>query len=191
MQPENRHHGAVLRWPQHPRQNQRRLSCRPTRGSSLLGIRCSGVRSRVPRGCRHLSIALPYAFGFSKYIILHYRIDGPESVPPSYFFPFFVGSTVVRDANFKDLASAFGHLRYKLGLHSKPIFFDAKRLDDFTPEYFVTRFHVRKIQVREHVRQESEKPVSDHVPKINHAVRLASEKTRTENYIGAMFENRR
>jgi hypothetical protein len=63
-------------------------------------------------------------------------------------------------------------------------------MKEFAPKHFVTCLHVGEVQVGAHVGQQREKSVSHHMPKVNHAMRPASQESGTEHNVGAILQNR-
>ena len=68
-------------------------------------------------------------------------------------------------------------------LESKPILFDRDPGEQLPLESLVSRFHVREIQVGEHVRKERQQLVSKRMPEEEHAMRPRQE-SRTIDDIG-------
>src|SRR5256885_1207844 len=54
-------------------------------------------------------------------------------------------------------------------------------LNHVGPKCFVASFHVSQVQIGKHVREQCEKPVPNHVPEIENAVRMAAHETRSEH----------
>src|SRR5262245_5652980 len=73
---------------------------------------------------------------------------------------------------------------------SEAVLLEVERLKHFAPEHLVTRFHVGQVQVREHVRQQSEQAVSERMPKGKDAMAFAADEPRAVHDIGSSVENR-
>ena len=80
--------------------------------------------------------------------------EGPdrlESVPPCNFLAVFVGAPAVGNWVLVDPISLLGHLRRDFWLEVEAIGLDYDLFEDLSPKDLVTSFHVRQIQVSEHV----------------------------------------
>ena len=107
-------------------------------------------------------------------------VDGPEAILPADFLAFFKGSAVVGDTHFVDAdfgdAGNFGR---HLGFKAKALFGQMQRLHHFALEEFVAGFHIRQVQVGEHVGEEGEEFVAQGMPEKQDAVRVAAHEART------------
>jgi hypothetical protein len=79
-------------------------------------------------------------------------VKGADAVFPVYFFSFGVGSTVVGDAHLvePDLFY-FGEFKGHLGFETEPVFGEMDLLDDLGAEDLVTGFHIREVEVAQHI----------------------------------------
>ena len=75
-----------------------------------------------------------------------------ESIFPIDLFPFLVCPPVIRDANLINPDPGYpGDLGSHLRLKSEPLLAQVYLLDNFSPEKFITGFHIREIQVGKHI----------------------------------------
>jgi hypothetical protein len=109
-------------------------------------------------------------------------VDGAETVLPANFLALFKGSAVVGDAYFVD--ADFGDARNfgrHLGFKAKALFGQMQRLHHFALEELVAGFHIRQVQVGEHVGEEGEEFVAQGMPEKQDAVRVAAHEARSVN----------
>src|SRR6266478_2280078 len=127
----------------------------------------SRAKKRVPR--------------LGKKVVAQNRVDRVEAVLPADFFPFVISPAVVGNAYFVDAGLCFRQFRHHLRFKSKTIFPKIETLHQRRAERLVAGLKIGQVQIRKHVREERQKSVPDHVPKIKHSMRAASHKTRTQN----------
>src|SRR5580765_6815864 len=111
--------------------------------------------------------------------------DVPErgkSVSPGNFLSFRVGAARIGDRYFIDPQVSSGDFCSELRFESKTVRSKLHPLQYLASEHLVTGFHVRELQVREHVGEQRKKLVSGVVPKIVNPLR-PSKKPRTINDI--------
>ena len=97
-----------------------------------------------------------------------------EAVFPIHFFAFAISAAVVRNADFVDAASGFGQLGGDFRLETESVFAKIKALHQRRAKRFVARFQIGEVQIRKHVREQRQKSVPDHVPKIKNAMRATA-----------------
>ena len=112
-----------------------------------------------------------------------------HAVFPSDLFAFRVGAAVIADADLVNLALQLGDFRRDFGFEPEAVFLNLNGLNDLPPEQLVTGFHVREIEVREHVGKRGQHAIPDPVPIVENPVRLAARKARTEHDIGLVLEH--
>lgn len=81
------------------------------------------------------------------------------------FFAFFEGTAVVADSDLID--ADFGHagdLGSDFGLESEAIFAQLKRLNEVAAKELVACFHIREVQIGEHIGQEGEEFIAQRMP---------------------------
>ncbi len=83
--------------------------------------------------------------------ILHNAPQRSDTILPGDFFPLFLSASGVRDTYLKDPALKTGDLRDDLGLEAETILLDVDFVEDIACQNFVTAFHVRQIEIGEHV----------------------------------------
>jgi len=119
--------------------------------------------------------------------MLNNHINSSHAVTPSYLFSLFVRSAVIRNADLENSGAGFCYLRGNLGFKPKPVLFNGNAVQEFAAKHFVTCFHVSEIQVCKHVGQQREKPVSHHMPEVNHPMRSPAQEPGTEHNIGMIL----
>ena len=122
--------------------------------------------------------------------MLNNHINSSHAVTPSYLFSLFVRSAIIGNADLENSGAGFCYLRGNLGFKPKPVLLNGNAVQEFAAKHFVTCFHVSEIQVCKHVGQQREKPVSHHMPEVNHPMRPAAQEPGTEHNIGMILENR-
>src|SRR5262249_5491747 len=111
------------------------------------------------RSQRALSGAAPDA-------VLYDGVDGAHAVLPADLLPLFVGPAAVADRTLVDAQLHLGHLGGQLGLDAEAVLLDDDRLGDLAREGLVADLDVGEVEVVEHVRQQRQPAVDDHVPEI-------------------------
>ena len=117
-------------------------------------------------------------------VVLKDGVDGTKTIAPADFFTLGVGSAVVADPHLIDGAAQPGDFGGDFGLKPKAVFLQGDLFQDFPAEDFITGLHVGDIDVGQHVREQREETVADHVPEIDHAVRVGPHETRAKDDIG-------
>src|SRR4029077_2643992 len=110
----------------------------------------------------------------AKEVIFYDCINGSDSVLPANLLSLSVRPAVVGDAHFIDPGSSPRNLRDKLRFDTEPVLLDCDAIQVFAPKNFITRLHIGEVQVSKHVREQCEKSVSHHVPKVNHTMSSAA-----------------
>src|SRR5262249_37090714 len=116
-------------------------------------------------------------------------MNGRDSVLPTNLFALCVCTAVVRDSYFVNPCAGSGDLCDKFGFNPETIFLYCYTLQKIAAESFVTSLHIGEVQIGKHVRKQGEKSISHHMPKIDHPMRPASHKPRTEYDVGAIFQD--
>jgi len=136
-----------------------------------------------------LGVSLAKASALSKQVVLQDAVDSAKAVFPADFFAFFVGAPVVGNAHLINAAARLGDFGGNFWLKAKAVFLNADRLDDFAAKGFVAGFHVAKVNIGHHVRQQRQELVAHHVPKVDHAVGSAAHKARAKYHIGFALQD--
>ncbi len=92
-------------------------------------------------------------------VVMANAIEGPNAIPESYFFPFGIGAAIVRNAHLENAQAHLGYFGHNLRLKSEAILLDIDALNDVAAKYFVAAFHIRQIEVGEHVREDGKEVV--------------------------------
>jgi len=93
---------------------------------------------------------------------------GFETVLPADFFPFFVSPAVIGYADLVNAASFPGDFSGQFRFDAEAVLFEGNILNDVGSESFVTGFHIRQVQVREHVGKKCEHAVAHVMPEYSH-----------------------
>jgi hypothetical protein len=105
-------------------------------------------------------------------------IDGFETILPVDLLSLLVGPSIIRDAHFIDPDIGYlADLGRDLRFETKAFFLQVDRLYELRVEKLITRFHVRQIEIGEHVRKESEEFIPDGMPEKENSMRAATGKT--------------
>jgi hypothetical protein len=120
-----------------------------------------------------------------KHPILKDAIHCPQSVFPINFLSLGIRAPVIRYADFiypniRDAAYLDGYFRLK----SKAFLLQVERLNNVTTEKLVARFHVRHVEIAEHVTQPCEHFITYGMPEEKKTMWSASSETRTIDNIG-------
>src|SRR3990167_5228529 len=91
-------------------------------------------------------------------------IEGRDPVPPADLLALLVGPPGIRDGGLVYPVSRLRHLCRELRLKAEPVGCEPYIPYYFGPEGLVARLHVAQVYVCEHVREEREGLVADHVP---------------------------
>ena len=97
-------------------------------------------------------------------IVFDGAIEPSHSILPGDLFALCIGTTKVRNGNFIDVPSRLCYFGRHLGFKSKPIFLQVNGSQDLSLERLVASPYIRQIEIGQHVRDESEKFISDRVP---------------------------
>src|SRR5207248_5281454 len=138
----------------------------------------------------------PLLFSFStcclstKEVIFHDCIDRSDPIFPADFLSLSVGSAVIRDADLINPRSSPRNLRDKFGFDAEPFLLDSKAIQEFASKNLVTTLHIGQVQVGKHVREQCEKPVSDHMPEVNHTMSSAAREPGTKHHVSTILQDR-
>ena len=108
---------------------------------------------------------------------------------PGDFFPFFIGPAAVGNGHFIDPGSQFGDFGRELGFKAEAVRFQLNLIEKLTSEHLVTDFHVRQIQIVQHIGKQRQKFVAQIVPEKEHPVGTA-EKAGAIHDIGPVVHDR-
>src|SRR5262249_43985748 len=97
---------------------------------------------------------------------------------------------VVRDSDFVDSDSQSRKLDSDLGLEPESLLLQLDLAEDLTFEDLKSGLHVGEVEVGEHVRDQSEQPVPDRMPKEEDAMLLTGQKTRSVYDVGLPVDQR-
>ena len=113
-----------------------------------------------------------------------------QSVLHPDLFTFRVGSTVVADRHFVNYGIGFGNLGRHFDFDAETAGRDRHIADDVAAERLVSGFHIRHVQVRQHIRKHRQHIVGNIVVEVQHARCAAHHEARTIDDIGMAIENR-
>jgi len=113
--------------------------------------------------------------------------QGSDSIFPSDFFAFGIGSAVIGNAYFEYPHSQLGDFSCNFWFEAEAVFFDPDRLNNFPPESLVAGFHVGDVQICEHIREQSQDSISYAMPKVENPVSPTAHESGTENNVCAIF----
>src|SRR5213079_1724387 len=116
-------------------------------------------------------------------IVFKNRVNCPETILPADLLPFRVSPSAVRDSHFVHSAAFAGKLGDNFWLDAKTILFYLNRLNKWSAKGFVASFHVCQINVGEHVGEQCQKLVADHVPKEKNAMRSPTQEAGAQDGI--------
>src|SRR5260370_3990600 len=158
---------------------ERHKSCLRSRSAYADCVKVRGLK--VASAFRRWIRALKTRATTREKVVAQNRVDRVEAVLPADFFPFVISPAVVGNAYFVNAGLCFRQFRHHLRFKSKAIFPKIGTLHQRRAERFVAGLKIGQVQIRKHVREERQKSVPDHVPKIKHSMRVASHKTRTQS----------
>ena len=118
--------------------------------------------------------------------------DCGNSVLPVYLFAFLISPSVIGNPDFIDSPSAPGDSRYDFGLDAETLGnkIVLEAVDDFFSENFITGLHIGKIQSGKQVGKQCQEFIGRIMDDVKNPMRLATDETGTENYIGTAVDNR-
>src|SRR5436190_20666530 len=108
----------------------------------------------------------------AKKVVFDDAVDRTEAVLVADLLSLFIGPAMVGDADLVDSRAAPGQLGGDFRLEAEPVFLDLDRLDELAAECLIAGFHVREIQVGEHVGKKRQESVPDAVPEVEVAMRI-------------------
>ena len=117
--------------------------------------------------------------------------DGPEganAVLPTDFLSFAIRAARIADRHFEDPGAALGELDRKLGFHVESGTFERNALQQVGASHFVAGFHIREIEVGNHVAQECEELVAESVTEEKGALVAARHEARTEHRVRVLVK---
>src|ERR1044071_3680102 len=111
---------------------------------------------------------------------------------PGDLLPLLIRPPVIRHAHLKDPnpRPKLGDLRRNLRLKTKSITLECDSIQYRLAEHLVTNFHVRQVQIGEHVAERRQHLVPQCVPVIKHTMRLAPHKARSKYHICLVINQR-
>ena len=118
--------------------------------------------------------------------------DEPERrhpVAPVDLFTFLVSPAIINDGDFIHAKTVASRLGGDLRLDTEPVRLQREDPQTLGGECFVAGFHVREVDVVEHVGQEGQEPVAHRVPEIQH-LSLFTRKARAKDCVGLSLQNR-
>ncbi len=104
--------------------------------------------------------------------VLDDTAQGTHPISPLDFFPFSVSAATIRNTNFIYPGVQFCNLGSQLGFQTKSTLLDGYLLYYFLPEDLIARFHVREIEVGQHIRKQCQGFIPHHVPEIEDTMRV-------------------
>ena len=111
-----------------------------------------------------------------------------DTVFPADLLALFIRAPVVADGHFVDAQLALGALHHNLRLKAEAVRTDGDAFEQVSAENLVTGFHVRQVEIAEHVGNHRE-PLVDHgVPEGQHARLIAGEVARAEDRVGVPIQ---
>ena len=117
-------------------------------------------------------------------VVAEDAVQGLPSVTGRDLLALLVGPPVIGNAHLVNTQAHFRYLCDDFRLESEPVFFYLDALNDLSLEHLVTGFHVRQVQIREHVGEESQELVSQIMPEVEDAVGSGGQKSGAENDVG-------
>src|SRR6185369_1756868 len=99
-------------------------------------------------------------------VVFQDAIQRSKAVLGSDLLAFSVGTPSIGNTHLVDAKAHVRNFRHDFRLETEAVFFDRNRLNHLSTEYLITGLHIRQIQVREHVGQQSQKAIAHGVPKI-------------------------
>ncbi|MPM73311.1 hypothetical protein SDC9_120291 [bioreactor metagenome] len=119
-------------------------------------------------------------------------IERTESVFPADFLSFAVRSWIVLNCTFINAVFPFRDIGGDLRFEAETVFFQSRGdfLNHFPAEQLVAGFHVRDVEVGEHIGAGREGLVHPRVPEIENPSCARTEITRAEHHIGFSGEHR-
>src|SRR5205823_7116038 len=105
----------------------------------------------IGRFIQRLVVRKNGAINANKKVVLDDGVEGANSIAPSNFLSFFIGTAVVRDTDFVNPAAGTGYFGGDFGFESETVFAQVKVPDDGRAECLVTGFNVGEINVCAHV----------------------------------------
>ena len=90
---------------------------------------------------------------------------------------------MIGNAHFENAQTAYGGFGDDFRFEAETVLLDWDALDDLAPEHLITGFHIRQVQVGEHVREQREESVAHTVPEIEYPVASAREKPGTDHHV--------
>ena len=116
-------------------------------------------------------------------IVFKNRVNRPDAILPVDLLSFRISPAVVRDSHFVHSTAFTGKLRDNFGFNTKTIFFYLNRFNDRGMERFVARFHVRQINIGQHVGEHGQKLVAHHMPEKKDAMWSCTQESGTKDSI--------
>src|SRR5207237_375582 len=116
-------------------------------------------------------------------IVFQYGVNCSYAILPVDLFAFGIGSAAVGNAHFVDPASCAGEFGNDLRLNTEPIFFYLNRFNEGSSKRLVAGLNVRQIKIGEHVGEQGQKFVANHVPEKKDTMRSPAHEPRAEDCI--------
>src|SRR5438876_11435332 len=112
-----------------------------------------------------------------KKVIAQNCIDRAHAIFPVYLLTCGISTATVGNSDLINSAVGLRQFGRDFRFESETVFTEIEIFDQRSPEDFVARFQICKIKIREHVREQRQKPVTDHVPEIKDPMWSASHET--------------
>lgn len=121
--------------------------------------------------------------------VLENGVQGAHAVLPSDLFSLGVSAAVVGDPDLEDPHPETGGLGGQFRFDAETVFLDLDAREHLAAKDLVAAFHVREVDVREHVAEHGEEAVPDHVPIEDHPVRTRAGETGAEDDVGLAVDD--
>jgi len=111
-------------------------------------------------------------------------VERSETIAPGDLLAFFVRASVIGNSHFENPAPPqLCNLCNQFRFHAKAVLFYLHRFDSRSCKSLITTLHIGEVQVSEHVGEQRQKPIANHVPEKKDPVRSPAHKTRAENRV--------